>query len=147
MTELAMFAGSNGGLWVTNGTAKGTFELTPVNGSYSGGLFGGSTGFSPAVAYRVFRRPCAPLRFLLRNTARLVTLFDVLGLSFLLVRVCRFVTPWHRALLFACRSAAEKSCITHALMCVSMQPRVIAGMRAISISRSLERSGLDPNPT
>jgi ELWxxDGT repeat protein len=33
------------GLWVTNGTAAGTHELTGINGAYSGGLFG--TNFFP----------------------------------------------------------------------------------------------------
>src|SRR5262249_41654331 len=49
--NLVMFAGKdaagNNGLWVTDGTAAGTHELTGISGTYSGGLFGGSTGFPP----------------------------------------------------------------------------------------------------
>ncbi len=33
------------GLWVTNGTAAGTYELTGISGAYSGGLF---SGYFPA---------------------------------------------------------------------------------------------------
>src|SRR5262249_55940950 len=50
-TNLLMFAGvdtaGNNNLWVTDGTAKGTHELTGISGAYAGGIFGGSTGFSP----------------------------------------------------------------------------------------------------
>ena len=40
-------AANNIGLWVTNGTAAGTHELTGINGAYSGGLFTGNfAGFT-----------------------------------------------------------------------------------------------------
>ena len=49
--NLVMFSGKdaagNNGLWVTDGTAAGTHELTGISGAYAGGIFGGSTGFSP----------------------------------------------------------------------------------------------------
>jgi ELWxxDGT repeat protein len=49
--HLAMFAGTdsagNRGLWLTNGTAGGTYELTSISGAYAGGLFGGGIGFAP----------------------------------------------------------------------------------------------------
>jgi hypothetical protein len=35
------------GLWVTDGAAGGTYELTGIGGAYAGGLFGGPTGFAP----------------------------------------------------------------------------------------------------
>jgi hypothetical protein len=41
----------------------------------------------PAVGFLVDGRPGAPLGFLLRNPAVLITLFDVFGLPLLLVRV------------------------------------------------------------
>jgi hypothetical protein len=48
---LLLFAGvdtaGNDSLWVTNGTASGTHELTGISGAYAGGIFGGSTSFSP----------------------------------------------------------------------------------------------------
>jgi ELWxxDGT repeat protein len=40
-------AAGNNGLWVTDGTAAGTHELTGISGAFAGGLFGGRTGFSP----------------------------------------------------------------------------------------------------
>jgi ELWxxDGT repeat protein/probable HAF family extracellular repeat protein len=50
-TVVVMFAGTDAagdrGVWVTDGTAAGTHELTGISGTYSGGLFGGSTGFPP----------------------------------------------------------------------------------------------------
>jgi ELWxxDGT repeat protein len=49
--NLLVFAGvdtaDNNSLWVTNGTANHTHELTGISGAYAGGIFGGSTGFSP----------------------------------------------------------------------------------------------------
>src|SRR5262249_16377504 len=47
-----MFAGTDSaggeGLWFTNGTAAGTYELTGIEGANAaGGLFGGPTGFVP----------------------------------------------------------------------------------------------------
>jgi ELWxxDGT repeat protein len=35
------------GLWVSNGIAAGTYELTGIAGAYAGGLFGGPTVFAP----------------------------------------------------------------------------------------------------
>jgi ELWxxDGT repeat protein len=49
--NLVMFAGKdaagNNGLWVTDGTAAGTHEITGISGANPGGLFGGRTGFPP----------------------------------------------------------------------------------------------------
>jgi ELWxxDGT repeat protein len=49
--RFAIFQGTDSagdrGLWVTDGTAGGTYELTGVGGAYAGGLFGGPTGFAP----------------------------------------------------------------------------------------------------
>lgn len=43
--QLAMFASMDSaeikGLWVTDGMAAGTYELTGIAGAYAGGLFGG----------------------------------------------------------------------------------------------------------
>jgi hypothetical protein len=41
-----LFDGGDGGLWVTNGTAPGTYELTGVIGAAPGGL---SYGFDRAL--------------------------------------------------------------------------------------------------
>ena len=42
---ILLFAGfdasQKAGLWVTNGTVAGTYELTPINGAYSYGVYGG----------------------------------------------------------------------------------------------------------
>jgi hypothetical protein len=43
------------GLWVTDGSVAGTHELTGISGAYTGGIFGGPTGFSPDIA-RLLRR-------------------------------------------------------------------------------------------
>jgi ELWxxDGT repeat protein len=49
--HFAIFEGTDSagdrGLWVTDGTGGGTYELTNLVGAYAGGLFGGPTGFSP----------------------------------------------------------------------------------------------------
>jgi ELWxxDGT repeat protein len=49
--NLVMFSATDApgdrGLWVTDGTAAGTYELTGISGVYSAGLFGGPTGFAP----------------------------------------------------------------------------------------------------
>jgi ELWxxDGT repeat protein len=49
--NLMMFAATDAagdkGLWVTDGTAAGTHELTGISGTYTGGIVGGPTGFSP----------------------------------------------------------------------------------------------------
>lgn len=49
--HFAIFEGTDSagdrGLWVTDGTAGGTYELTNIVGAYAGGLFGGPTGFAP----------------------------------------------------------------------------------------------------
>jgi hypothetical protein len=52
----ALFEGNdtsgNLGLWVTNGTASGTSELTGISGAYSGGIgFGASTVFNGEVLF------------------------------------------------------------------------------------------------
>ena len=47
----------------------------------------------------VYGGPSALLGFLLRDTPRFVTLFDMLGLPLLLVRVLGFVASWHFQLL------------------------------------------------
>jgi hypothetical protein len=45
-------ASGNLGLWVTNGTASGTSELTGISGAYSGGIgFGASTVFNGEVLF------------------------------------------------------------------------------------------------
>jgi hypothetical protein len=48
-----------------------------------------------AVMHSVNGCPRAPLSFSLRNSALLVTFFDVSGLSFLIVGVFVFVASWH----------------------------------------------------
>ena len=57
--NLMMFAATDAagdkGLWVTDGTAAGTHELTGISGTYTGGIVGGPTGFSPDIA-RLLRR-------------------------------------------------------------------------------------------
>jgi ELWxxDGT repeat protein len=49
--SFVMFAGTDSaadrGLWVSNGTAADTYELTGIAGAYGGGLFGGPTAFAP----------------------------------------------------------------------------------------------------
>jgi ELWxxDGT repeat protein len=49
--QLAMFtavdAGGKDGLWVTDGTALGTHELTNIQNAFSGGVLGGNVGFDP----------------------------------------------------------------------------------------------------
>jgi ELWxxDGT repeat protein len=49
--KLGLFAGTDAdgirGLWVTDGTAAGTYEITGIVGAFAGGIFGGSTGFVP----------------------------------------------------------------------------------------------------
>ena len=49
--QLAMFealdASGQEGLWVTDGTALGTHELTNIQNAFPGGLFGGNVGFNP----------------------------------------------------------------------------------------------------
>jgi ELWxxDGT repeat protein len=49
--SVVMFAGTDSagdqGLWVTNGTAAGTHELTGIKGANAAGLLGGPTGFVP----------------------------------------------------------------------------------------------------
>jgi ELWxxDGT repeat protein len=57
--QLAMFAavdaGGQDGLWVTDGTASGTHELTNIQNAYQGGngyqggVFGGNIGFNPDI--------------------------------------------------------------------------------------------------
>jgi ELWxxDGT repeat protein len=51
--QLAMFAAvdasEQNGLWVTDGTALGTHELTNIQNAFPGGLFGGNIGFSPDI--------------------------------------------------------------------------------------------------
>jgi hypothetical protein len=47
----------------------------------------------------VHRRPGAALGFSLRGSTFLISLFDVLGLTFLLAGVCAFVATWHEKLL------------------------------------------------
>lgn len=58
-----------------------------------------AAGFLPATMHLVHCGPGAPLSFLLRHAVRLVTFLYVLGLSFFLVGVFRFVTAWHLYLL------------------------------------------------
>src|SRR5687768_4074182 len=45
----------------------------------------------------VHRGPSATLGFFRRDALFLVSLFDVLGLAFLLVRVARLVASWHES--------------------------------------------------
>jgi ELWxxDGT repeat protein len=51
--QLAMFAavdaGGQDGLWVTDGTALGTHELSSIQNAFQGGLFGGNVGFNPDI--------------------------------------------------------------------------------------------------
>jgi len=58
-----------------------------------------AAGFFPTAMNLVDRRPGSPLGFVLRHAALLVTFLYVLGLSFFLVCVFRFVSAWHRFLL------------------------------------------------
>src|SRR6266550_6760727 len=51
--------------------------------------------FFTAVRCLVDGRPGAALGFILRYAAFLVAFLDVVGLSFLLVGVFRFITAWH----------------------------------------------------
>src|ERR1700735_2101821 len=52
--------------------------------------------------------PGATFSLLLRNAAAFVALLDMLRLPFLLVGVCRFVSPWHGFLL---RCATKIPCV------------------------------------
>ena len=54
-----------------------------------------------AAGLLVHGSPCTALGFALGNAAMLIPLLDMLGLSFLLVRISGFVTAWHRILLKA----------------------------------------------
>src|SRR5687767_14563200 len=60
------------------------------------GLSAAAAGFLAAAALFVHRSPCAAFGFLFRHSALLVPFFYVLGLAFLLVSVCSFITPWHK---------------------------------------------------
>jgi hypothetical protein len=56
-------------------------------------------GFLPTAVNLVYGRPSSALGFILRQPSLLVTFLYVLGLSFFLVGVLRFVSAWHRFLL------------------------------------------------
>src|SRR5439155_25460942 len=51
--------------------------------------------FASTAGHLVLSRPGAPLRLFLRDAALLVSLLDVLSLTFLLIGVCGFVAAGH----------------------------------------------------